>query len=55
MAVHTFSSRTRDDELVQKVKDKCCSRGIMFSRILIELLREWDKADEQARDTNKTV
>lgn len=54
MAVHTFSSRTRDDQLVQKVKDKCDKRGVMFSRVLIELIREWDKADE-ARDTNKTA
>ena len=54
MAVHTFSSRTRDDQLVQKVKDKCDKRGVMFSRVLIELIREWDKADE-ARDTNQTV
>lgn len=54
MAVHTFSSRTRDDELVQKVKDKCDERGIMFSRVVIELLKQWDEADE-ARDTNKTA
>lgn len=54
MAVHTFSSRTRDDQLVQKFKDKCDRRGVMFSRVLIELIREWDKANE-ARDTNKTT
>lgn len=53
MAVHTFSSRTRDDELVQKVKDKCDKRGLMFSRVIIDLLREWDKADE-VRNTDKT-
>lgn len=54
MAVHTFSSRTRDDELIQTVKDKCDERGVVFSRLVIDLLKEWDKADE-ARDTNKTA
>lgn len=52
--VHTFSSRSRDDELVKNIKEKCDSRGLMFSRLIIDLLREWDKADE-ARDTNKTA
>lgn len=57
MAVHTFSSRSRDDALVDEVKAKCDERGIMFSRVIIELLKEWNKADEikQVRDTDKTA
>lgn len=56
MAVHTFSSRTKDDEAIQKVKDKCDDRGIIFSRLIIDLLKQWDDADEQqVRDSNKTA
>ncbi len=56
MSVHTFSSRTRDDALVAKVKAKCDEKGVMFSRLVIELLKQWDAKDEQqARDTDKTA
>lgn len=56
MAVHTFSSRTRDDALIEAVKAKCDKRGIIFSRLLIELLKQWEAADEQqVRDTNETA
>ena len=51
MAIFTFSTRPKrpqDTELVQKVKQDCEKRGMNFSSLVIELLKE-HVAKQEAR------
>lgn len=54
MAIHTFSATTREEENIQQVKDYCKSKGISFSYVVIQALKE-SKTYEQIRRSNQST
>lgn len=49
MAIHTFSTKEEDDEVVQRIKERCRKERIVFSRFIVDILREWEKRDDERR------
>ena len=52
MAVYTFSakeSKPEDTELVERVKKTCDQRRIVFSGLILDLLREWEANEQRDR------
>ncbi len=48
MAIHTFSTKTKDDESIEEIKQYCKHKGINFSLVVVRALLE-SKIYEQAR------
>lgn len=52
MPVFTFSTKTKrptDTEIVERIKEYCEDRGMNFSALVVELLKQWESEHGHTR------
>lgn len=50
MAIYSFSTKAtkpEDTALVKRIKERCDKESINFSSLVVQLLREWEKANDR--------
>lgn len=58
MAIHTFSTRAKDNEAIAELKQYCNDKGINFSHVVVKALLETEtyaKARRRQADQSSTT